>query len=72
VGGEDPATGSAAGPPGAYLRERRGLQRLVVDQGVEMGEPSRLLVDTSDGMRVEASVHISGTGTVRLPSTTDP
>ncbi len=72
VGGEDPATGSAAGPLGAYLRERRGLQSLVVDQGVEMGEPSRLLVDTSDGVRVEGAVHISGTGTVSLPSTKDP
>lgn len=68
VGGEDPATGSAAGPLGAYLRERRGLDRLVVDQGVEMGEPSRLTVDLTDGIRVEGPVHIRGTGEVLLPS----
>lgn len=68
VGGEDPATGSAAGPLGAYLRERRGLERLVVDQGVEMGEPSRLEVDVTEGIRVEGSVHIRGTGEVLLPS----
>jgi hypothetical protein len=37
-----------------------------------MGEPSRHLVDTSDGVRVEGAVHISGTGTVSLPSTKDP
>lgn len=68
VGGEDPATGSAAGPLGAYLRERRGLDRLVVDQGFEMGEPSRLEVDLADGIRVAGSVHIRGTGEVLLPT----
>jgi trans-2,3-dihydro-3-hydroxyanthranilate isomerase len=68
TGGEDPATGSAAGPLGAYLRERLGLHRLVIDQGVEMGEPSRLYVDTSDGVRVEGPIHISGTGHMYLPS----
>lgn len=68
VGGEDPATGSAAGPLGAYLRERRGLDHLVVDQGAEMGEPSRLEVDLNDGIRVEGSVHIRGTGEILLPT----
>src|SRR5688500_3508886 len=34
--GEDPATGSAAGPLCAYLAERTGLQELTVSQGVEM------------------------------------
>jgi trans-2,3-dihydro-3-hydroxyanthranilate isomerase len=40
--GEDPATGSAAGPLCAYLHERTGLGRLEIVQGVEMGRPSRL------------------------------
>jgi trans-2,3-dihydro-3-hydroxyanthranilate isomerase len=48
-GGEDPATGSAAGPLGAYLAERLGIERLVVTQGEEMGRPSVLEVELVDG-----------------------
>ena len=66
VGGEDPATGSAAGPLGAYLHEHRGLLHLDIDQGVEMGEPSRLHVDTTDGIRVDGPIHIIGSGVVSL------
>jgi len=40
--GEDPATGSAAGPLMAYLHARAGAERLTIDQGIEMGRPSRL------------------------------
>jgi trans-2,3-dihydro-3-hydroxyanthranilate isomerase len=40
--GEDPATGSAAGPLLAYAHERLGVERLEVTQGVEMGRPSLL------------------------------
>src|SRR5690606_17396359 len=36
AGGEDPATGSAAGPLGAYLKANTGLERLTISQGVEM------------------------------------
>ena len=39
-GGEDPATGSAAGPLCAYLAERTGCERLTISQGEEMGRPS--------------------------------
>ena len=39
---EDPATGSAAGPLLAYLRDRAGTQSLTVRQGDEIGRPSRL------------------------------
>jgi trans-2,3-dihydro-3-hydroxyanthranilate isomerase len=39
---EDPATGSAAGPLLAYLRERAGATALTVHQGIEMGRPSRI------------------------------
>lgn len=67
VGGEDPATGSAAGPFGAYLRDRIGITHVGISQGVDMGEPSRLHVDTSDGIVVSGDVHIVGTGTVSLP-----
>ena len=39
---EDPATGSAAGPLLAYLREHGGPDDLTVHQGVEIGRPSRI------------------------------
>jgi trans-2,3-dihydro-3-hydroxyanthranilate isomerase len=41
-GGEDPASGSAAGPLCALVAARKGIDRIVVSQGVEMGRPSRL------------------------------
>jgi trans-2,3-dihydro-3-hydroxyanthranilate isomerase len=47
--GEDPATGSAAGPLGAYLAER-GLMspgRIEISQGAEIGRPSTLEVDVA-------------------------
>jgi trans-2,3-dihydro-3-hydroxyanthranilate isomerase len=48
-GGEDPATGSAAGPLGAYLAERAGLERVVIRQGEQMGRPSVLEVEMVEG-----------------------
>lgn len=48
-GGEDPATGSAAGPLGAYLAERAGLERVRIRQGEEMGRPSVLEVEMVEG-----------------------
>ena len=68
VGGEDPATGSAAGPFGAYLRDRIGLTRVSIAQGVDMGEPSRLHVDTTDGIVVSGDVHVVQTGMATLPN----
>jgi trans-2,3-dihydro-3-hydroxyanthranilate isomerase len=47
--GEDPATGSAAGPLLAYLAERTGADRVVISQGVEMGRPSRLVAELEGG-----------------------
>jgi trans-2,3-dihydro-3-hydroxyanthranilate isomerase len=48
---EDPATGSAAGPLCAYLHRHTGVLGVAIDQGVEMGRPSRL--DTAlDGEHV--------------------
>lgn len=45
---EDPATGAAAAALGGYLRARGALTApasFVIEQGVEMGRPSRLLVE---------------------------
>jgi len=58
---EDPATGSAAGPLGAYLVEQGvvppGL--ITVSQGAEIGRPSTLLVDV-DAVPEGWSVHVGG------------
>lgn len=49
-GGEDPATGSAAGPAGAWM-VKHGIvasdTRIAVEQGLEMCRPSRLFVKAS-------------------------
>lgn len=66
--GEDPATGSAAGPLLAYLHARDGRERLTVHQGVEMGRSSRLDCTLEGGrVRVGGGVVVVATGTVRLP-----
>jgi trans-2,3-dihydro-3-hydroxyanthranilate isomerase len=66
--GEDPATGSAAGPLLAYANVRLGADRLEVTQGVEMGRPSRLLASLENGrVRVGGDVVVLVTGTLRLP-----
>jgi trans-2,3-dihydro-3-hydroxyanthranilate isomerase len=66
--GEDPATGSAAGPLLAYAHERRGIERLDVTQGVEIGRPSRLIVELeNERVRVGGDVVVLVTGTLRLP-----
>lgn len=65
--GEDPATGSAAGPLGAYLAARAGCERLTIEQGVEMGRPSRLEVAVEgDRPRVGGDVVVVVDGTVHL------
>ena len=46
--GEDPATGSAAGPLGAYLAEYGGLGKtwsVTIRQGEQVGRPSELYVE---------------------------
>lgn len=56
-GGEDPGTGSAAGPLCAYLAERGHGTRVEIIQGVEMGRPSYLIAEMEDGRpRVGGSV----------------
>ena len=59
---EDPATGSANGPLGAYL-VRHGISdgaRIVSEQGYEMGRPSLLYVRVGGGRHAIASVHVGG------------
>ena len=66
-GGEDPATGSAAGPLCAYLY-RHGLgSRLEISQGVEMRRPSMLLAEMEeDRVRVSGGVVVVIEGNVTL------
>jgi PhzF family phenazine biosynthesis protein len=72
--GEDPATGSAAGPLGAYLAAHAlaGLPgTVVVAQGEMVGRPSFLHVEVrpngdSFSVRVGGGVRIVGDGTFRL------
>ena len=74
---EDPATGSAVGPLGAYLAAHgalaRGCRSLVVDQGIEMGRPSRMFVELErDAAGMPTGVRVGGatvpviTGTIHL------
>jgi trans-2,3-dihydro-3-hydroxyanthranilate isomerase len=65
--GEDPATGSAAGPLCAYLAERTGVQGVTVSQGVEMGRASRLVAQLEgDRVRVGGDVIVVAEGSVFL------
>lgn len=64
---EDPATGSAAGPFGAYLfrhgqitGDATGVARAVVEQGVEMGRPSLLRVEVTGTADAIQSVRVGG------------
>ena len=75
---EDPATGAAAAALAGYLAATQppgnGTLRWAVDQGIEMGRPSRLYVECDrDGERVVA-VRVGGSavmvaaGTLAVPS----
>jgi trans-2,3-dihydro-3-hydroxyanthranilate isomerase len=64
---EDPATGSAAGPLLAYLRERTGAAALVVQQGADIGRPSRIDCTWEDDRpRVSGDVVVVAEGDVLL------
>ena len=72
--GEDPATGSAAGPLGAYLAEYDDLgttRSVSIRQGEQVGRPSELHVEArrEDGawrVRVGGGVHVVGRGEFEL------
>jgi trans-2,3-dihydro-3-hydroxyanthranilate isomerase len=66
-GAEDAATGSAAGPFGAYVGRYLGRSSIVIEQGIEMRSPSTLVVDTAEGIRVTGSVRIVGSGRHDIP-----
>lgn len=65
-GYEDPATGSAAGPFGAWVAVQGGPTRIHIVQGVEMGDRSDIDVDTADGITVSGRVLVRATGTIDL------
>jgi len=68
AGGEDPATGSAAGPLGAYLQATVGGDRFEIDQGVAMGEPSHISVTVDAGRpTIAGEIQFLGSGTIDLP-----
>lgn len=66
---EDPATGSAAGPLGAYLVERGVVAdgvTMIVEQGHVMKRPSRIEVQVrGDRVRVSGSAVVVADGTLR-------
>jgi trans-2,3-dihydro-3-hydroxyanthranilate isomerase len=65
--GEDPATGSAAGPLCAYLAQRAGVRAVTVSQGVEMGRASRLVATIEDDrVRVGGDAVVVADGNVFL------
>jgi trans-2,3-dihydro-3-hydroxyanthranilate isomerase len=63
AGGEDPATGSAAGPIACHLA-RHGLvawgEEIVIAQGVEMGRPSTLHARAEGGDGLIDAVEVGG------------
>jgi trans-2,3-dihydro-3-hydroxyanthranilate isomerase len=63
---EDPATGSAAGPLMAYLHDRAGAARLTIEQGVEMGRPSRIECEAGERVRIAGDAVVVFDGTLAL------
>ena len=72
---EDPATGAAAGPMGAYAARhnvlpRSPLMRFVIEQGIEMGRPSQIHVEvktdgeTITGIRIGGQAVVVGEGEI--------
>jgi trans-2,3-dihydro-3-hydroxyanthranilate isomerase len=66
---EDPATGSAAGPIGAYLEHHHVIQNhnfgeaIHIEQGYEMNRPSQLIFESIGGYNIE---RVLVSGKVRL------
>ena len=63
---EDPATGSANAVFAGLLRSAGRTGRVIVEQGVEMGRPSRLYLDIGEAIRVGGRVQPVMTGTLHL------
>jgi trans-2,3-dihydro-3-hydroxyanthranilate isomerase len=65
--GEDPATGSAAGPLCAYLAARTDCRALTIEQGIELGRPSRIeAAMEGERPRVGGDVVVVVDGTLHL------
>jgi len=69
---EDPATGSAAAALAGYLAQNGGAGRWQIEQGIEMGRPSRILAEadrTEDDLsiRIAGEAVIVGCGLLHLP-----
>lgn len=71
---EDPATGSAAAALTGHLAQKKGVGRWHwrIEQGIEMGRPSRILAEverTEDDLaiRIAGQAVIVGRGTLHLP-----
>ena len=72
---EDPATGSAAAALAGHLAQNSGVGRWrwQIEQGVEMGRPSRILAEAERtehdlSVRIAGEAVIVGSGTLHLPS----
>jgi trans-2,3-dihydro-3-hydroxyanthranilate isomerase len=64
---EDPGTGSAVGPLCAYLHRHAGIDTVSVEQGVQIGRPSRLQARIDgDRVRVGGDVVVLIKGEVAL------
>lgn len=63
---EDPATGSANTAFAAYLRKLGYGGRIVVEQGFEMGRPSRIYADVETTLRVGGRVQPFGRGALSI------
>jgi trans-2,3-dihydro-3-hydroxyanthranilate isomerase len=64
---EDPATGSAAGPLGVHLARHGRIDwgdEIEIDQGVEMGRPSKLFVRVEGEGDTPATVEVGGSAVI--------
>jgi len=61
---EDPATGSANAAFAAYLRALGKRGHFIVEQGVEMGRPSRIHLEVGESLAVGGRVQPVATGTL--------
>ena len=65
---EDPATGGAAAAFAGYLARREKLRngtgRWVIDQGIEMGRPSRMEVEADAANGALTAVRVAGPSVV--------
>ncbi len=62
-GGEDPATGSAAGPAAAWLLKHGILEpekKTFIEQGIEMKRPSRIYIQGSLNNGVPTKIRVGG------------